>query len=600
RSVGRHGFLDFTRVPPPEPAETTITDPFTGGTVPAGTSTRFEGRASAASEVRRVQVELRNLDNRRYLQDDGTSWSTTFNQFTATLEQLNATETGWSFEAILPAGEYQLRARAIGKDGTQDSTWATARFDSMLIGDLPPETSIALPPSGQVSTLTFLVSGTARDDSGVMRLSMFARNANTGAYLQDDWTARATWHSFPITPDNPGDPSVTWSYEVTMPEGEWDVNVSASDDAGQSEIRGASRTYFVSATNVAPTVTMTTPAPNTVVTPGSTLFIAGTASDDTALRRVEVYVRNRQTREGMAVDGSWGVPDWHLVTPTSLNVLSTSWTVTTPPLPAGSYEVRAQAIDGHGVTTPSSLRPNITVMSAVAGDAQPDTTLSFTGTTQDIETLTLPITGTATDDRGVGGVRLVVSDSVTGRYLASPAGGFTSAYTMLPASLASPGATSTGFSLTLPLGVPGTYNVTAIAQDNAGQWDTATTGATARYLIYPGDAVPYLDLDSPDPEQVVTNFITFGGRAHDDVGVQRVQVRVVNSAGYSLNSTGTFVSTETWITAFVTNPGGTGSNFNYATPNLAAGPYTAYARAIDSVGQVQPTPNRATVQVVLG
>ncbi|HLF40841.1 MAG TPA: Ig-like domain-containing protein, partial [Acidimicrobiia bacterium] len=597
RQVGRHGFFDFTRLPPPQPAEAIITEPFEGGTAAAGVTTRFEGRASALAGVGRVEINIQNLDNDQYLQEDGTAWGSYAN-IDVVLVTPGAAETDWSFDALLPgAGDYRIRARAIALDGTQ-STWAGTQFEGILMDDAPPETRLTTPPSGLLNATTFLLGGTATDDNAVVRLSLFARNADNGTYLQDDGTIGPDWNTLAGVPDTPGEPNVTWSHEMTLPEGTWDVNVSAIDDANQSDIRGASRRYYVSATNTAPTATITSPLTGTVVAPGSTITIEGTAADDSAVRRVEVYVRNNQTREGMAVDGNWGVPDWHRVTPLDLSAPSTTWSVTTPPLPAGTYQVSALAVDDAGVTTPSSLRPSLTVSSAVAGDATPDTALSFAATTQDVDDLNLTITGTATDDRGVGDVQIIMRDSASSRYVANTAGGFTSAYTMIPATVASPGATATTFSITFDLAQAGDYSVSAIARDNAGQWDTSTVGATARYLIFPGDADPYLNLDSPLEGEALTDFVIVSGRAYDDVGVRQVQVMLADATNplIGLRADGT-IGAPQWIQAFVTNPGGVGSNYNYTTPNVPSGTYLVFVRAVDSVGQTQAVPNTATVTV---
>ena len=53
-----------------------------------------------------------------------------------------------------------------------------------------------------------------------------------------------------------------------------------------------------------------------------------------------------------------------------------------------------------------------------------------------------------------------------------------------------PNATSTTWTLPVDLPTKGDCAVTAFAVDTAGQQDTSTSGATARYPIYPGDLPP--------------------------------------------------------------------------------------------------------------
>ena len=102
----------------------------------------------------------------------------------------------------------------------------------------------------------------------------------------------ANFNTFRGMPDVVGATNATWSYEVTVPhEGEWTVWATASDTAGQSDLRSATATWLVSATAVPPTVTITAPGRMTPPTnplritlpPGSPLTFSGTAADDESL-----------------------------------------------------------------------------------------------------------------------------------------------------------------------------------------------------------------------------------------------------------------------------------------------------------------------------
>jgi PKD repeat protein len=164
-----------------------------------------------------------------------------------------------------------------------------------------------------------------------------------------------------------------------------------------------------------------------------------------------------------------------------------------------------------------------------------------------------------------------------------------------------PNATSTTWTLGVDLPTKGEFAVTAFAVDTAGQQDTSTSGATARYLVYPGDLDPWLSetLASPTEGTAFTEARIFvSGRAEDDTAMGSVQVAVVNSAGQYMSSSGTFTSTsESWRTAFLNSPGTPGSNFSYTTPVIPSGAYTVRARAVDAYGQVQATPREAHVTV---
>jgi large repetitive protein len=160
----------------------------------------------------------------------------------------------------------------------------------------------------------------------------------------------------------------------------------------------------------------------------------------------------------------------------------------------------------------------------------------------------------ATDDKGVAGARVALEDQDTGRYV-QPNGTMAAAFATLDATLASP---STTWTLGVDLPTKGEFAVTAFAVDTVGQQDTSTSGATARYLVYPGDLDPWLNenLASPTEGTAFTEARIFvSGRAEDDTAMGQVQVAVVNSAGQHMSSSGTFSSTsESWRSAFLTAP----------------------------------------------
>ena len=83
-----------------------------------------------------------------------------------------------------------------------------------------------------------------------------------------------------------------------------------------------------------------------------------------------------------------------------------------------------------------------------------------------------------------------------------------------------PGAVAT-WSTDDHLPTQGDWNVTAAAVDTAGQYDFTSTGATARYLAYPGDLPPTFNMDLLAPTEGTTfddGKIFVSGRAEDDHG----------------------------------------------------------------------------------
>jgi PKD repeat protein len=610
--TGRVAFFDFSTNPAASAVETTIVNPIEGRVEESGVQFVVDGQATAPGGVRRVQVEIQDRNSKQYLQDDMVSWGPANNVY-ANLASPNATSTAWSLPVTLTGNrELQVMAKTFALNGTSDPTKATKKFETFGLEDQTPTTSISGPSGSVLTSTTFIATGTAGDDNGVDALSFWFRDANN-QYLQEDGSVAASFNTFRGLPDVVGATSATWQYEVTLPhEGEWRMSATAIDNAGQSDLRSATRDWLITTTGVAPTVAINTPTPMTpptaavpyTVAPGGQLTFSGPANDEDDLANVEISLRNNTTREQLASDGTWGtdvVQGWHRVSPQNISGPSFNWSYTTPfDLTPGQYSFSVRATDDIGLTTSSTNQGRLTINAQVPGDAFPDGRLSFTGTDSSIQVLHLDLAGTATDDKGVAAVKVALEDRDTGRYV-QPNGTMAAAFATLNATLASPGATSTSWTLPVDLPTKGEFAVTAFAVDTSGQQDTSTSGATARYLVYPGDTDPSLveTLGSPTEGTAFTEArIAVSGRAIDDVGISRVEVGIVNSLGQYMSSSGNFTSTsESWRSAFLTSPGTPGSNFSYTTPAIPDGAYTVRVRAVDNYGQVQPVPRDVHVTV---
>lgn len=612
-AVGRVAFFDLRQLPAASNPDTTIDSPIQGRVVPANQQFTLQGTATATgtSPVARVQVEVQS--GNVYLQDDLTSWSTTFNTINADLGTTSGGMTPWSLPlTIADSREMVVRARAVLANGTQDPVKATKKIESFSFDDLPPNTNITSPSSfGAPPTSTsFVIRGTATDDKGVNAVNLYIRDGND-QYLTADGDLTSDYTTIRIDPDVVGSVNTTWQYPVTLPhEGDWKIGATAVDTAGQSDTRAAVSQFTVSSTGKAPTVTVAQPvsvtppvtSPTLTMTPGGKLTFSGTATDDQALANVEVSLRNTTTHENLSADGSWGSDvnaGWYRITPASLNTPTYNWSFTTPAaLVPGTYSFAVRASDQTDLTTSTSLQGRVTVNVAVPGDAAPDGLLDVTGT-QTADALHLDLTGTATDDVGVSKVLVAILESDSGRYL-KPDGTWGAGYATVPAHLASPNGTSTAWTLPVDLPTNGNYSVTATAVDTSNQLDPSTTGATARYLVYPGDAPPQLlpNLFSPtDGTAFTESRIVTSGRAEDDSAIASVQVAIMdNATGLYMSSNGTFSAGERYLSAFINSPGSAGSNFSYTSPIVPDGTYTLKVRPVDTHG-LMPDPRVVTVTV---
>ena len=456
------------------------------------------------------------------------------------------------------------------------------------------------------------MGGTATDDFGVNAINISIKDENN-RYLQDDGSASAQYNTVRTVPDVIGATNATWSLEVVLPyEGTWSAEAIAVDTAGQSDLRGGTRSWIVSAIAIAPTVSVTSPAivnppvstlPITME-PGGQLTFSGSAVDDEGLAFVEIRLRNTTTRENLASDGTWGVDaryDYYRISPLNITGSSYNWSYTTPfSLVPGTYQFSVRAVDDLGLTTSGANTASLTINVQIPGDLPPDTRLDVTGTQTGGTSLHLDLTGTATDDLGVAGVRLTVRKRDSGQYI-QPNGTLSAAYATHEATLGTPGGVATTFVLPIDLPVEGDYDVIAFAYDTAGQQDISTSGATARYQVFPGNTAPVSteNLFAPAEGGSFTEArILTSGRFEDDQQMASVQVAIRDSLGRYLSGSGTFTSTAvSYRSAFLNSPGSPGSNFSYTSPPLPDGAYTLFVRGVDQTGLATDPPIERNVTV---
>jgi large repetitive protein len=596
--TGRVAFYDNNELPGNETTDTTITAPIEGRVVQSGIQTTIQGTAKNPQGIRRVQVEIQDRNTSQFLQDDGVTWGGN-NNILATLGT-GTTNRTWTLPVTITGNrDMQVMAKTFGTNGANDPTKAVKKFESFGLEDQTPTTSITGPNGVQTST-SFTMTGTAQDDHGVNSLSYWFRDEQN-RYLQNDGTVDDIFNTFRGVPDVVGATNATFSYDVILPhEGIWRLSATATDTAGQADLRSATRDIRVDSTAVAPTVTINQPVqmtppfavPTVQVSPGQPITFSGTATDDESLRNVEVTLRNSSTRENLGNDCSWGInvnAGSCRVSPVDISGSTYNWTYTTPfNLKPGSYSFSVRATDDEDLTTSSTNQGRLTLSAQIPGDNPPNGLVNVTGT-QTVTDPNIALAGTATDDIGVKSVKVTVFDNDTGRYMQAN-GQMAGGYNELNATLATPNGTSTTWTLPIVLPGGGDYSVTAYAYDSSDQQDPSTSGATSRYRYYPNNLPPTFNenLGQPvDGTAFTEGRIVVTGRAEDDVAIASVGVGIVNAAGQYMSSSGTFTSTTpSYRSAFLNSPGSLGSNFSYTTPVIPDGTYRVEVRAVDSVDNV--------------
>ena len=486
-NVGRVAFYDFDSVPAGNGVETAITEPISGPRQPDRGAVDGQGHRRGAERqrgpggprglrppVRAVprgrpdELELQLQLDQREPRDDRSA----VDRLVAAADDRRQPQDDRCVRAPCP------------RPGPSTEPKAAKKTETFGFTDQPPNTDVTGPSSALVKTKTFTVTGTATDDVGVNSIGMTVLDGNN-RYLQADGTVSSTGYTFRFAPDVVGARNTTWSKEITVPtEGNWKARARATDTNGESDLDTGDRFWVVSEDGAAPTVSISAPttmvpptaAQTLVVAPGSPLTFSGSAQDDGTLRTVQIRLRNATTRENLGIDGTWSpdVPrDWYTISDVNLDASSTNWSYTTPfDLKPGSYSFEVKATDDLGLETASADQGKLTVNAQVAGDAPPDGKLNVTGTVTGGQSLRLDLAGTATDDKGVAAVRVSLFDGDTSKYL-QPNGTLATAFATLPATLASPDATSTTWTYGVDLPQGGDYNVTAYASDTRDQQDTS-------------------------------------------------------------------------------------------------------------------------------
>lgn len=338
------------------PPTVTIAQPTEGQVVPDPVT--VSGTATDDHDVARVRVALRNLDTGDYLADDGT-WSPGWKIHHTELFGTTTPEVTWSVDlpAGLPEASYRVFAYARDLVGN-DATYATLTFS---VGTPPPPDTanptieVFLPVADTAVTNPVVVTGRATDDTEVVGVEVAVRNMDTGLFLAQDGTFVPGWTRYPVNvPITPG-AIVDWQHDLPadLPLGVYRVFPKSVDVAGK--IATTFREFRVTDVDPAddaapPTISVT--APTSGATVANPVQLAGDATDDLKVVSVEVAIRNMDTGEYLAADGTF-VPGWTRYPVTGGGQgTDVTWTHDMPDgLPAGSYRAFPSVVDVAGNRT---------------------------------------------------------------------------------------------------------------------------------------------------------------------------------------------------------------------------------------------------------
>lgn len=345
-----------------------------------------------------------------------------------------------------------------------------------------------------------------------------------------------------------------------------------------------------------PTLTLTSPATGSV-TPGP-VVIEGLAGDDRSLASVEVSVLDRATglwwdptTATWATAQTWGLAPW------SGSPTSARWRWVFPGAETDhDYHLEARARDADGTVSAPVRSTEVSVREP--DPVAPSTTVTPPGTT--LLPGAVALSGDAGDDRGVAAVRWAVQHVRSGRWWTGSAWAVDPTWST--ATLAAPGATSTGWSATWTPPAAEQYVVVARAVDTGGGEDPV--GASASFVVdlaEPDRTGAETRVTSPTAGQVLPpGDVVLAGRATDLSGVGWVDVALQDRA------TGRWwdAATGAWG-PFTWNDGASTPAARFASPTtwswtwpaLAPGAYRMGARARDGGGRADATPAWVDVSV---
>lgn len=277
-----------------------------------------------------------------------------------------------------------------------------------------PDATISAPaPASIVSPGSVLIAGDASDDRVVARVDVSVKNTTTGQWLQADGTfGPLAW--LPAVLDAPGESDTGFSLDVRLVRGAiYLVEAAAYDPAGNTDLDRPRTTFTIPADTTPPGNTVAIPEQDGTY-PAGTLNVAGTATDDRAVDRVDISVQNLATKKWRHADGTWGVLEWLPAGLNSPGDTSTSWSLAVAGLTPGSYGLRAVARDVAGLKDVAPVWVRFTV---VAPDTSPpDGTIASPRANQTVRPGPLSFRGSASDNRAVASVQIAIQNRGTGRW----------------------------------------------------------------------------------------------------------------------------------------------------------------------------------------
>jgi fermentation-respiration switch protein FrsA (DUF1100 family) len=229
----------------------------------------------------------------------------------------------------------------------------------------------------------------------------------------------------------------------------------------------------------------------------------------------------------------------------------------------------------------------------VAQAAPGDPNVTITSPTANQTIVTAPqvsLRGQATDDAGVSRASVAVRRSDTGQYLRADRT-WGSGLVWLTASLAAPGARSSGFTFVWASPATGRYSLTAQAWDAGNRSDaTRPTVNFTVALTLPDTTRPTSSISTPTTNQVIASLsVPIAGSSSDNVGVRVVEFAIRNRANNLYWRTDGTWGAIAYFPTTLAVPDATSTGWSGSWSAPFAGDFSAGVRARDIAGNVSTT-----------
>ncbi|MGQ7848735.1 family 16 glycosylhydrolase [Granulosicoccus sp. 3-233] len=319
-------------------------------------------------------------------------------------------------------------------------------------------------------------------------------------------------------------------------------------------------------------------------------LLEGNATDDTALDRVELLIRNLDTNEywnGTELQSGYT----RIRSPLSGEPTSSSWSYQLDSIANGNYYLAAFVWDASGNRPSPPVSRRFSVVSTVQDVSAPTGTIVSPAPDANLNS-PVGMSGTATDDISVDRVELVIKNLDDGTFWNGT--DFSSAYTRVNPILTG-SAGNRDWNYSFDSNQLGNYFVSLWI------WDTSNNRivqpVTHRFSIVPSDTVPpSASFSTPKLSASVVSPVLVSGIASDSSGIDRVELVIKNTSTNQFWNGSDFQTSYTRVNAELTPTSSTETHWNYSITTDQPGNYFTQVWAFDSVGNRQTSlPSRRHV-----